>query len=238
MAFKMTKKITPNGLVTSPGKEAVQSWIKARSETGRFENQLGNNQMESGLERLNSARRVSRDKMYNMGYNEGDANVSRLQMHANVPAGMYGLEENVYFAEPTLYQKYFTNKTSKDTNVHELAHAFERGTTNTRDLSESGIEKAIKNIPVLNSKEGYTTEDYMDTKEVFAELMKFRVKNKIDPKKQFNKKDLPKLRENLSKESNYGMFNINDMYDDDNLLRLMNEVVDSGKNTNLNLNIT
>ena len=78
----------------------------------------------------------------------------------------------------------------------------------------------------------------MDTKEVLAELMKFRVKNKIDPKKQFNKKDLPKLRENLSKESNYGMFNINDMYDDDNLLRLMNEVVDSGKNTNLNLNIT
>jgi hypothetical protein len=234
MAFKMSKKITSNGLTTNTGKEAIRSWIEARSETGRFENQLGNNQMESGLERLNTARRVSRDEMYNMGYNE----VSRLQMPANVPAGMYGLEENVYFAEPTLYQKYFGNKNSKDTNIHELAHTFERGTTNKRDLSESNIEKAIKNIPVLRNEEGYTTEDYMDPKEVYAELMKFRIKNKIDPKKEFNQKDLPKLRKNLSKESNYGMFNINDMYDDNNLLRLMNEVVDSGKNTNLNLNIT
>lgn len=233
MAFKMTKKITPNGLITDPGKEAVQSWVKARSETGMFENQLGNNQMESGLERLNTAERVSRDEMYNMGYDD----VSRLQMPANVPAGMYGLEENVYFAEPTLYQKYFAKKTPKDTNIHELAHAFERGTTNKRDLSESGIEEAIKNIPVIRNEEGYTTKDYMDPKEVFAELMKFRIKNKINPKKQFNKKDLPELREKLSKESNYGMFKINDMYDDDNLLRLMNEVVDSSKNTNLNLNI-
>jgi hypothetical protein len=234
MAFKMSKKITSNGLTTNPDKKAIQSWVEARSETGRFENQLGNNQMESGLERLNTAERVSRNEMYNMGYNE----VSRLQMPANVPAGMYGIEENVYFAEPTLYQKYFGNKNSKDTNIHELAHAFERGTTNKRDLSESNIEKAIKNIPVLGSEGGYTTEDYMNPKEVYAELMKFRIKNKIDPKKQFNEKDLPELRKNLSKESNYGIFKINDMYDDNNLLRLMNEVVDSGKNTNLNLNIT
>jgi hypothetical protein len=234
MAFKMSKKITSNGLTTNPDKKAIQSWVEARSETGRFENQLGNNQMESGLERLNTAERVSRDEMYNMGYNE----VSRLQMPTNVPAGMYGLEENVYFAEPTLYQKYFGNKNSKDTNIHELAHAFERGTTNKRDLSESSIEKAIKNIPVLGSEGGYTTEDYMNPKEVYAELMKFRIKNKIDPKKQFNEKDLPELRKNLSKESNYGIFKINDMYDDNNLLRLMNEVVDSGKNTNLNSNIT
>lgn len=230
MAFKMNKKLTASGLVSDPAKNKIKNWIKSRAETGRFQDQLGEGQMESGIERLDDAQRLTRDEMYDAGYTE----VTRLQK--TVPSGMYNLESDLYFAEPTLFQR-LRGGDEKHTNIHELAHAFERGTTNTRDFTKSNIEKAIENIPVKGSEEGYTTGDYMDPKELYAELMKFRIKNNIDPKKQFNKKDLRELRNKLKKEAEYGMFNINEMYDDSNILRLMNEVADSGQNTNLNSNL-
>jgi len=112
-------------------------------------------------------------------------------------------------------------------DTHELGHVFDIGTLNTTEygnvLPKTNINKAIENIPV---KGGYETSDYMPSQEVFAELLRFKLENDIDPKKVYDKKDLPELRKKLSKEKDYGMFNINDMYEDEGLIRLMNEVVD------------
>ena len=64
----------------------------------------------------------------------------------------------------------------------------------------------------------------MHPQEVAAELVRFKIENGIDPAKIYNKEDLPELRSKLQKEKEYGMFNINQSYDDDGLLRLFNEV--------------
>lgn len=228
MAFKLKGMLTDDGIKRrkKENNNDIETYIKERQATGRFENQLGDGQMQRGLETLKSAEKVSREDMVKRGYPE-----ATFYQVGSSPSGMYGPEDNIYMAEPTLYQKIFGGKTESGTDLHERAHAFEIGTTGAPGNVESNIQKAIKNIPV---KGNYKTSDYMHPSEVFAELLKFKLQNKIDPKKIFTKKDLPKLREKLKKEKDYGTFNINDMYDDDNLLRLMNEVADVNNTKNNN----
>ena len=207
----MNKRLTPYGIEPNPNKQKIQNWVETRKATGRFEDQLGGGQMERGLGTMNSAIIVSRKEYENSGYGDmSDAN------------GAYGAQDNIYFSDPGFFQG-----SKSSTEKHELSHAFDVGTIGAFDANvESNIQKKIKSIPV---KGGFKTEDWMPAPEVYAELMKFRLENNINPKKIFTKQDLPELRKKLKKEDDYGMFNINDMYDDQNILRLMNEVVTTDK---------
>jgi len=216
LGFKMKRKLTKDGIKPRVEQSDITNYMTERFNTGRFNNQLGGGQLEKGLENLKNVEKVSREEMVERGYPE-----ATFYQLGSSPAGMYGLEDNIYFAEPTLYQKLTSGKTDSGTDLHERAHVFEQGTTGMPGTAESNIQKAIKNIPV---KGNFKTSDYMPAAEVFAELLRFKIQNNIDPKKIFTKKDLPELRRKLEKEKDYGLFNINDMYDDDNILRLMNEV--------------
>jgi len=219
---KLKKGGYKNEFVPDPNnKEYIKNWIESRNATGRFENQLGNEQMEKGLENLDNVERVTRKEMVKRGY--PDATYYQL---GSSPAGMYGPKDNIYFAEPTFFQK-MLGKTDSSTDVHELAHVFDIGTSglpgkDMKAIPETNIHKAIKNIPV---KGGYETEDYLPPAEIYAELMRFRKNNNIDPNKIFTEDDLPELRKKLKKESNYGLFNLDGIYEDEEILRLMNEVV-------------
>ena len=209
-------------------KEWIKNWIETRNATGQFEDQLGNGQMEKGFKSLDDVKKVSREEMVETGNDDA----SYWQIGA--PNGMYVPSDNIYFSDPG----FFSGNKEEDTDIHEQSHVFDIGTSGLpgKDMKESipetNIHKAIKNIPV---KGGYKTEEYLPPAEIYAELMKFRKKNNIDPNKIFTKDDLLELRKKLKEESEYGLFKFDDIYEDEEILRLMNEVatIDTPQENNI-----
>jgi hypothetical protein len=208
----------PNVFDQTENKEWIKNWVKARNATGNFENQLGNGQMERGFKSLDEVKKIPREEMAKI---QDEASYWQIAP----PVGMYSPADQKYFVEPTLLQKLKGNS-SKYTDVHEQGHVFDIGTsgltgTYMEEIPETNIHKAIKNIP---TKGGYETEEYLPAAEIYAELIKFRRKNKINPNKVFTEDDLPELRKKLKEENAYGLFKLDDIYGDKEILRLMNEV--------------
>ena len=209
-------------------KEWIKNWIETRKATGKFEGQLGNGQMEKGFKSLDNVKKVSREEMVEAG--NDDASFWQF----NAPNGMYVPSDNIYFSDPG----FFSGNKEEDTDIHEQSHVFDIGTSGLpgKDMKESipetNIHKAIKNIPV---KGGYETEDYLPPAEIYAELMKFRKKNNIDPNKIYTEDDLLELRKKLKEENDYGLFKLDDIYEDKEILRLMNEVatIDTPQENNI-----
>ena len=209
-------------------KEWIKNWIRTRNATGQFEDQLGNGQMEKGFKSLDDVKKVSREEMVKAGNDDA----SYWQIGA--PNGMYVPSDNIYFSDPG----FFSGNKEEDTDIHEQSHVFDIGTSGVpqkdmeEEIPETNIHKAIKNIPV---KGGYKTEEYLPPAEIYAELMKFRKKNNIDPNKIYTKDDLLELRKKLKEENDYGLFKLDDIYEDEEILRLMNEVatIDTPQENNI-----
>jgi|TARA_B110000908_G_C10129909_1_gene391703 hypothetical protein len=241
MAFKMKKKLTVDGYKSIPdppieGVQQLKDWVNARQATGGFDDQLGDGQKEKGFENLDKVQKVSKRKF-------GEVFGSSQSYSTK---GQYSVDDDIYFAD------------NDDTNNHELAHVFDIGTTgapqeiNDRFLNEddifSSISKKITSIPIKDyepnfvsklfgqEKESFRLDQYqLNANEVYAELMKFRMKHQIDPNRVFTKQDVFGLREKLKEEGGYGSDrNIEEHYTDENLLRLFNEVVDVSKNNTTN----
>jgi len=215
-------------------KDQVKNWVQTRKKTGRFEDQLSDQELKRGLTNLDRVKKVSKEKY-------GDVigeSLSRSQR------GGYGPDDQVYFAK------------DPETESHELSHVFDIGTTGapeiaditdqyiTEDDIKSSIQDKITSIPIKpyrpnlfektfggQKEKQYSLDEYaLNAPEVFAELMRFRLKHNIDPNKVFTTKDLPELRRKLKQEEGYGSDrNIDQHYSDENLLRLFNEVVDVNK---------
>lgn len=209
-------------------KEWIKNWIGTRNATGQFEDQLGNGQMEKGFKSLDDVKKVSREEMVEAGNDDA----SYWQIGA--PNGMYVPSDNIYFSDPG----FFSGNKEEDTDIHEQSHVFDIGTSGVpqkdmeEEIPETNIHKAIKNIPV---KGEYETEEYLPPAEIYAELMKFRKKNNIDPNKIYTKDDLLELRKKLKEENDYGLFKLDDIYEDKEILRLMNEVatIDTPQENNI-----
>ena len=184
--------------------------------------------MEKGFKSLDDVKKVSREEMVEAGNDDA----SYWQIGA--PDGMYIPSDNIYFSDPG----FFSSNKEEDTDIHEQSHVFDIGTSGLpgKDMKESipetNIHKAIKNIPV---KGEYETEDYLPPAEIYAELMKFRKKNNIDPNKIYTENDLLELRKKLKEENDYGLFKLDDIYEDKEILRLMNEVatIDTPQENNI-----
>ena len=212
------------------GVDQIKNWVNQREATGRFNDQLGNGQKQKGFNNLDNTRRVTKNDF------------GKIFGEKPSGSGQYSPDDDVYFAN------------SNDTNIHELAHVFDLGTTgapqqiNDRLLTEndvnSSIQEKITSIPIKDyepnlfeeyilgqKKQAYKLNEYqLNAPEIYGELMKLRLKYKMDPNKIYTKKDIPALRKILKQESGYGADrNINQHYDDKNLLRLLNEVVDVNK---------
>ena len=219
-------------------KAKIKAWNEARLKTGRFSDQLGDGKMEKQFKNLDDLRKISRTEMVKLSDNKS------LDSSFSGAKGMYlgGTDEkgkplHHYFAEPTITHKTISKikeiigKDPDSTDLHEQVHGSTRGTY------DSGQIKAIKNIS-LGTGEYYGSK-YDDgtgespygydgnPEEIFAQLMQLRINNNIDPNKVFGKKDLPKLKKMVDKQGASGMFGL-DVYEDKELLRLMNEVADSG----------
>ncbi len=113
------------------------------------------------------------------------------------------------------------------TVVHERTHEL----TNFDDIGQTFIE-ATKNSG-LKLKNGVSSEKYIDDpKEVYSRLMEFRYKNRLDPKKKYNKKDIEKFRRDDSLKD----VQLDD-YDDNTLLILLNDVAQNNMIYSENTNI-
>lgn len=89
--------------------------------------------------------------------------------------------------------------------VHEAAHA-----------SQAEPQKEV--IRQILEDTDYNDGYYDNPGEVYSRLMEVRKSNNLDPKKKFKKKDLEVLRESENSH------NFLDRYDDETLLRLLNDV--------------
>ena len=235
--FKKMGSDTPSEQEVNKAK--IKAWNEARLKTGRFDDQLGGGKMEKQFKNLDDLKKISRKEMVKL------SNDSSLDSKGFTTArGMYlggtdkkGEPLHHYFAEPTISHKTIgkikeiIGYDPSSTDLHEQVHASTRGTY------DSGQIKAIKNI-TLGTGDFYGS-DYDDgtdespygydgnPEEIFAQLMQLRINNNIDPNKVFGKKDLPKLKKMVDKQGASGMHGL-DVYEDKELLRLMNEVADSG----------
>ena len=208
-----------NGGTEDPDAKALKTWNAARLATRRFDDQLGGGKLEALNKNLDTVTRLSRDEIDAAGHDTSGAR------------GMYVSDMHSYFAEPTLFQrgtefaKTLMGYDPSNTNIHELTHAMTKGTYSTPQI------KAIQNIPIGTGEYYNKPELYgydADPEEIYAQLMELRIKNKLDPNKVYTEEDLPELKKLIEKQGPRGMFGL-EVYEDKELLRLMNEVADRGE---------
>lgn len=98
--------------------------------------------------------------------------------------------------------------------------------SNTNDIHEGAhASQALPQETVIGDilKNTNYKDKYLDnSSEVYSRLMEMRRHYNLDPKKTYKRKDLKEMR-----QQGKSKFNMLDRYDDDTLLRLMNEVADN-----------
>lgn len=219
---------TENDIPKYGNSEFLDNWNTARLATGRFNDQLGDGKMEKQAENRNTARVYTNPKVFGMisAKNEfinryGNDN-TKLSNNMKDIIGRsktiqnYINKDNIggtyYPAGHTLYIKpdsYILDKTIFD---HEAAHA-----SNANEQ-----ENKISEITGYNSDSSYLFKPT----EIYSRMTQFRKANNINPSTVWNKDTIKELRNN---SKDYNLFNI---FDDDTMIRLFNEVA-SVNNNNL-----
>ena len=219
---------TENDIPKYGNSEFLDNWNTARLSTGRFNDQLGDNKLERQKESRDSARVYTNPKVFGMisAKNEfinryGNDN-TKLSNNMKDIIGRsktiqnYINKDNIggtyYPAGHTLYIKpdnYILDKTIFD---HEAAHA-----SNANEQ-----ENKISEITGYNSNSSYLFKPT----EIYSRMTQFRKANNINPLTVWDKDTIKELRNN---SKDYDLFNI---FDDDTMIRLFNEVA-SVNNNNL-----
>lgn len=219
---------TENDIPKYGNSEFLDNWNIARLSTGRFNDQLGDNKLERQKESRDSARVYTNPKVFGMisAKNEfinryGNDN-TKLSNNMKDIIGRsktiqnYINKDNIggtyYPAGHTLYIKpdsYILDNTIFD---HEAAHA-----SNANEQ-----ENKISEITGYNSDSSYLFKPT----EIYSRMTQFRKANNINPLTVWDKDTIKELRNN---SKDYNLFNI---FDDDTMIRLFNEVA-SVNNNNL-----
>lgn len=219
---------TENDIPKYGNSEFLDNWNTARLSTGRFNDQLGDNKLERQKESRDSARVYTNPKVFGMisAKNEfinryGNDN-TKLSNNMKDIIGRsktiqnYINKDNIggtyYPAGHTLYIKpdsYILDNTIFD---HEVAHA-----SNANEQ-----ENKISEITGYNSDSSYLFKPT----EIYSRMTQFRKANNINPLTVWDKDTIKELRNN---SKDYDLFNI---FDDDTMIRLFNEVA-SVNNNNL-----
>lgn len=213
----------------------LDSWNQARLNTGRFDDQLGNGLMEQ--QKLN---RDSTPIYYNSGayasatflrgnpiiYTKQETvqdGINRYKQQlgsfiASTRKRLASPTDGTYIQNGTIQGEYnpvartiYVNKDATDQHsieTHEQTHA------SKAVPQEQKVAEIIQGSSYLN-----------DPIEVYARLMQLREANNIDPNQVWDKKQLKEFKKNAID------FNILNRYSDEQILRLFNEVADSGVST-------
>lgn len=208
--------------------EFLDNWNAARLATGRFDNQLGDGKIEKQAESRNTAKVYTNPKVFGMisAKNEfinkyGNDN-TKLSNNIKDIIGRsktiqnYINKDNIggtyYPAGHTLYVKPDSYELDNTIFDHEAAHA-----SNANEQ-----ENKISEITGYNSDSSYLFKPT----EIYSRMTQFRKANNINPSTVWNKDTIKELRNN---SKDYDLFNI---FDDDTMIRLFNEVA-SVNNNNL-----
>lgn len=219
---------TENDISKYGNSEFLDNWNAARLSTERFNDQLGDNKLERQKESRDSARVYTNPKVFGMisAKNEfinryGNDN-TKLSNNIKDVIGRsktiqnYINKDNIggtyYPAGHTLYIKPDSYILDNTIFEHEAAHA-----SNANEQ-----ENKISEITGYNSDSSYLFKPT----EIYSRMMQFRKANNINPSTVWDKDTIKELRNN---SKDYNLFNI---FDDNTMLRLFNEVA-SVNNNNL-----
>lgn len=219
---------TENDISKYGNSEFLDNWNIARLSTGRFNDQLGDNKLERQKESRDSAKVYTNPKVFGMisAKNEfinryGNDN-TKLSNNMKDIIGRsktiqnYINKDNIggtyYPAGHTLYIKPDSYILDNTIFEHEAAHA-----SNANEQ-----ENKISEITGYNSDSPYLFKPT----EIYSRMTQFRKANNINPLTVWDKDAIKELRNN---SKDYNLFNI---FDDDTMIRLFNEVA-SVNNNNL-----
>jgi len=231
-------------------REWLKNWLNARKETGRFDDQLNEEDLAKYINNINSVQQITRDQSTQMFPGSNSGYLSFL----NSPAGSYTMDLDEvgndnpkvhhYFSDPTFLQSFTNMFDSIDnegsTKVHELTHAMTRiegsdqlreafPNKNWKDYKDLPIQQAIKNIPIGYDK-WYDDPNQFDVyerdpEEILAQLMEYRKNFNVDPNRIFTEDDIEEVKKNVKKQGPSGMFGLN-IFTPENTIRLLNEVAE------------
>ena len=238
-------------------REWLKNWLNTRKETGRFDDQLNEDDLAKYINNINTVQQITRDQSKKMFPNSNSGYLSSL----NSPAGSYTMDPdnpNVhhYFSDPTLLQSFTNMFDSLDnegsTKVHELTHAMTRiegsdqlreafPNKNWKDYKDLPLQQAIKNIPIGYGK-WYNDPDSFDVyerdpEEILAQLMEYRKNFNVDPNRIFTEDDIEEVKKNVKKQGPSGMFGLN-IFTPENTIRLLNEVAQVEPSSEMDLGVS
>lgn len=224
----VTKQIATNQ------NDFLDNWNTARLTTGRYDNQLGNGKLERQAESRNSAREFHSPIGFAMNYGkratvrtpsmsdidyrkEVARNAQSMKLRLNKTETGQGIIGGAYHA-PTHSSYINQEEFNKDNTVrtHENAHA-------SKAVEQ---EQIISNIIGSNDKSDYLRRPT----EIYSRLMQFRQANNIDPNTVYDKNNFKELKKNAID------YNLINMFKDEEVIDLLNNVAMSNDPNKINLN--
>lgn len=230
---KSHKKPLGGNLPTNQN-DFLDTWNASRLATGRYNNQLGDGRLERQAESRNTAREFRSPIGFAMNYGKRAAirtpsmsdtdyrkeiarNAQSMKLRLNTPETGQGVIGGAYHS-PTHSSYVNQEEFTKDPTVrtHENAHA-SRATEQEQVISD-----------ILGSSNSST---YLRRPtEVYSRLMQFRQANNLDPNTVYDKDSFRELRKTATD------YNLINMFKEDEVIDLLNNVAMSNDPNQLNLN--
>lgn len=230
---KSHKKPLGGNLPTNQN-DFLDTWNASRLATGRYNNQLGDGRLERQAESRNTVREFHSPIGFAMNYGKRAAirtpsmsdidyrkeiarNAQSMKLRLNTPETGQGVIGGAYHA-PTHSSYINQEEFAKDATVrtHENAHA-SRATEQEQVISD-----------ILGSSNSST---YLRRPtEVYSRLMQFRQANNLDPNTVYDKDSFRELRKTATD------YNLINMFKEDEVIDLLNNVAMSNDPNQLNLN--
>jgi len=226
---------SPNQLnkYLSPSQQKISNWLKSRKNTGRFDDQLGDGNLERQQLNLAGVKTIQKNENFNQAQYEFYKNQGYLtdvytgekfppfetaEEYAVPSSGRYDPNPHILYDKKTdvgnksinriseRIDAYVSGKPTDTTQKHENTHA----------LNAKIAEKLISEI------RPFEHEYFDDPREIYSRLMEFRLNNNISPDKIFKKKDLKKYKKELK---TYTL----DYMTEEQKLKLLNDVADASE---------
>lgn len=193
------------------------NWNIARNATGKFDDQLGNGELERQNENIRTVASKDREWFNKTWEKRSKTDPDYVAGDWDNAQGGYSIPDHAMFVDRSMINtaRDYVLGRPNTTEVHETAHA-------ARAFPQ--MEKIKEIVPFVH--------DYYDEpEELYSRLQQLRMDEDVNPNKIWEEKDLPDLRSKATRFD--GVFL--EYLSNKQLLRLMNEVADNKTSPNKNI---